>query len=189
MPQDNRHDIRLETERLILRRTVSADAVRVRELADDYDISKNLGRMPYPLRLADVETFLQRIDESWGLDMYTFAICLKDEDARLIGMGGALNFQARQAELGYWLGKPYWGRKLMSEAVMALLAFVFERVNAPFVLADHFLDNPASGRVLEKCGFREIETRSLYSCARGQFSPARFLTIEQTDWLNARNRT
>ncbi|MBZ0216498.1 MAG: GNAT family N-acetyltransferase [Fimbriimonadaceae bacterium] len=186
MSNKDRHDIKLETDRLILRKPAPADADRTARLIDHYDIANNLGRVPHPYHLKDAETFLAGVDGNWGLDQYTFAVCLKEDNDQLIGMGGPFNFQSGRVELGYWLGKPYWGSGLMSEAVRALVEFVFDRVKAPFLLADHFIDNPASGRVLEKCGFREIEKRALYSYARGAFAPARFLRIDREDWRNKR---
>ena len=70
----------------------------------------------------------------------------------------------------------------MSEAALALVDLVFERMKAPYLVANHMIDNPGSGRVLEKCGFRQTDKRALYSFARGEFAPARVLRLDQTDW-------
>lgn len=184
MPDKNRHDIKLETDRLILRRPHNADAARITELIGDYKISKNMGRVPYPYDFKDAESFLTRINDSWGLDQYILALCFKKDSKNLIGMGGPFDFQSGRVELGYWLGKPYWGNGLMSEAVNAFVELVLGRMKAPFLMADHMIDNPASGRVLEKCGFRQVEKRAIYSMARGEFVPTRLLRIDRDYWHN-----
>jgi RimJ/RimL family protein N-acetyltransferase len=82
-------------------------------------------------------------------------------------------------ELGYWIGRPYWGRGYATEAGRAVLAIAREGLRLPHLYSSHFLDNPASGRVLEKLGFRptgQIVPR--FSAGRGEAAPSRLLELE-----------
>jgi RimJ/RimL family protein N-acetyltransferase len=79
-------------------------------------------------------------------------------------------------EIGYWLGRPFWGRGLMTDAVVAALAWVGGAWGRRFVMAGHFADNPASGQVLIKTGFLYTgEVLSRFSIARGEESPTRMM--------------
>jgi RimJ/RimL family protein N-acetyltransferase len=69
-------------------------------------------------------------------------------------------------ELGYWLGKPYWGRGYVSEAAAAVVEYAFGWLNQPALVAGYFVDNPASGRVLEKLGFVETHRRMAFQHVR-----------------------
>ena len=81
-----------------------------------------------------------------------FAITRKD-DGRLLGaIGLRMKLDDQRAELGYWIGKPYWGQGYCTEAARAILTFSFERLGLHRIQACHFTRNPASGRVLQKIG-------------------------------------
>ena len=95
---------------------------------------------------------------------YKFAIDLPGEG--FIGVGDVVPGKS-DVEIGYWIGKPYWGRGLGGEVACALANFA-AALNAGPVIAYHFVDNPSSGRVLEKAGFDYTgETHDLFSLARG----------------------
>ena len=84
-------------------------------------------------------------------------------------------------ELGYWIARRHWGRGIATEASRALLD-IARTLRLPRLQASHFLDNPASGRVLEKLGFEPVGiTAPRMSCARGADAPARLFRIELAD--------
>lgn len=85
----------------------------------------------------------------------TYAV-IDSETGELVGaIGLSLIMEHRRAELGYWIGVPYWGRGYGTEAANAVLRVAFEDLGLHRVLSRHFLRNPASGRVLQKIGMRQ----------------------------------
>ena len=165
-----RHVREIETDRLKLRRLRVADGARVSELSNDLAVACMVARIPHPHPVVAAEGFILilRAREHLGRD-HVFGIELKDEG--LIGVIGAHRGEGLQHEVGYWLGRAYWGRGFASEA---LSAFLSEAVALGPLEAGHFVDNPASGRVLEKAGFIYAgETVSQFSMGRGASAPAR----------------
>jgi RimJ/RimL family protein N-acetyltransferase len=128
------------------------DVSDIVKLAGDYDVAKNLSRMPYPYTEAHAHEWLGTTEakRTAGTD-YAFAITRKDDGAYLGGCG--LHKRERgEFEIGYWLGKPYWGQGLATEAARRVLAFAFLELGVTQVSAGYFHDNPASGHVLKKLG-------------------------------------
>ena len=150
---DGAHDgvpTALETERLCLRTLQRADARAVARLANDRRIAENTASMPHPYTLADAEDFLRRVETSRG--EIAFAITLPD--GTLIGGCGLKRNRDDATELGYWLGVPYWGQGYATEAARALIDHAFGDLGLDRLEADARVSNPASRRVLEKCGFQ-----------------------------------
>ncbi|MEO1407140.1 MAG: GNAT family N-acetyltransferase [Pseudomonadota bacterium] len=157
--------IQIETERLRLRPPRTEDAPRVAELMSDKDIPWNLGRAPWPYGLADAEGWIERGIASWadGTD-YPFAITHEDEG--LIGSCGVVPVTDDVFELGYWIGKPYWGRGYVTEASEALLKWAKTSLGIHQFVSGHINDNPGSGRVLRKLGFEPVGEATHYVRAR-----------------------
>ena len=141
----------LETERLILRAPRFEDAKAIATLANDRRIAENTARIPHPYSVADAEAFVASLDEP-GAET-AFVITLSDEGTVIGGCGiGMLEGQA--AELGYWLGVAHWGKGFATEAVRAVIDYTFETTPHEGLNAGARVTNPASRRVLEKCGFQ-----------------------------------
>jgi RimJ/RimL family protein N-acetyltransferase len=155
----------LESTRLLLRPPETSDVASLMELME-WDVAKNLSRVPYPYREEHARAFVGRQDEvrAKGTD-YAFALARK-EDGAFLGMGG-VHLRETRYELGYWLGRPFWSQGYATEAAEALLAFAFRNLRQDVVEAGWFHDNPASGRVLEKVGFHPEGTRLMDCAARG----------------------
>lgn len=138
----------LETERLTLRAPRLADAKAVSMLAADRRIAENTARIPHPYRLTDAESFIAAANKPGGECVY------------LIGRGktviGACSIaqQDGAAEIGYWLGIEHWGKGYATEAVHALVDYAFTDLGHTALHAGARVTNPASRRVLEKCGFQ-----------------------------------
>ena len=156
----------IRTARLTLRAPTLADAPRVAMLIDDFDVSKNLTRVPHPYGLADAEQFLTRVRDPEAVDR-PFAV---EAEGRLVGViGFHTEVGARLPEVGYWFGRPYWGRGYATEATVAALAWAREHKGLRGAVAGHFADNPASARVLDKVGFLYTGERvAKTSLARGE---------------------
>jgi len=157
---------RLETGRLLLRPPEIADVPRIVMLIGDYDVAKNLARVPHPYTVAHARDYLERAARGRAEGtLFNFAIARK-WDGVLIG-GCGLHLEDGTFEMGYWLGKPYWGKGYATEAAKKLADFAFHSLKAERLEAGWFHDNPASGHVLEKLGARGDGARPRDCLARG----------------------
>jgi RimJ/RimL family protein N-acetyltransferase len=140
----------IETERLRLRAPRLDDAKTVAMLANDRRIAENAARIPHPYTFADAEDFISRVASSDASTV--FAVTLAG--AGVIGMCGVERLRGDEPEIGYWLGTPYWGRGYATEAARALIDHAFDDLQLERLTAGARVSNPASRRVLEKCGFQ-----------------------------------
>ena len=139
------------TDRLILRGPTLADAPVIAELANDPGVTGMTASMPYPYGVADAEAHLARVARA---DLRTHAeFVVEHRQFGVIGMLGFREEDPRRPELGYWLGRPFWGRGYATEAVRAALSWAHGGWRRNVVWAGHFADNTASGQVLCKAGF------------------------------------
>jgi [ribosomal protein S5]-alanine N-acetyltransferase len=138
----------IKTPRLLLRMPMLTDAARMSLLAGEYDVACMTGTIPHPYSEQQAAEWIESVLA--GDEGVVFAI---ERDGELIGCTGYRPFSEKHAELGYWIGKPYWGRGYGTEAVAALVAHAFETDGFIYLAAGHFTDNPASERVLCKLGF------------------------------------
>jgi len=149
------------TERLLLRPGWAEDAPALARTIADEAVVRNLARVPWPYGLADAEHFLSLPQD---LLRPRFLIFRRNDNLLLGGIG--LHGES-DAELGYWLGRDHWGQGYATEAGRAVVALADESLRLPRLAANHALDNPASGQVLRKLGFRPGATASLASLGRG----------------------
>lgn len=144
----------LRTARLVLRPMTPQDAPDVTKWAGDFEVADTALNIPHPYPDGLAEEWIAMHGRAWreGREA-VFAITAR-ADGTLMGAIGLAGIDARHrhAELGYWLGRPFWGLGLATEAVRAVLHFAFETLDLDRVFAHHFVRNPASGRVLEKVG-------------------------------------
>ena len=150
----------LYTERLILRSFTLKDAAEVQRLASDPDVASTTDAIDYEDDKVAVEEWIQGCDE-WFEDgeRINFAVALKT-DGMLIGTVALvlrIHLPYKDAELGYWIGKPYWNCGYATEAAKAVVAYGFREHDIESVYAYYFKRNPASGRVLEKIGMHYAE--------------------------------
>ena len=164
----------LTTKRLVLRQIEMRDAVSFAELANDYDIARMTGSFPYPFpRISvDFKVMNLRAQKRRGLG-HGYALTEAGQD-KLIGVADL--FRAKNDhpwELGYWIGRPYWGLGYMTEACRALISELEQEHGAQDITAGVFTDNPGSMRVLEKLGFsRQGEPDMYFSMARLKKTPS-----------------
>ena len=146
----------METERLILRPWRESDAEALYKYARDPDVGPRAGWPPHK----SVEESLQIIRTVFNTPTM-WAVELK-ETGEAIGCVGYLpasvsNLQIPddQCEVGYWIGKPYWGRGICTEALRLVIDYCFKVKHFTVLWGDYFPNNPASGRVMMKCGFKD----------------------------------
>jgi ribosomal-protein-alanine N-acetyltransferase len=146
----------LKTERLILRPFIPEDAADVQRLAGDRAIADTTLNIPHPYEDGMAEEWIsghqEMFDEDKGL---TLAVTAKD-GGHLIGAISLMGINRRfsRAELGYWIGRPYWNKGYCTEAGRAVLGYGFEELSLNRIFASHFARNFASGRVMVKLGMQ-----------------------------------
>ena len=169
------------TERLLLRPGWAEDAPALAQAIADEAIVRNLATAPWPFALRDAEAFLAAPRDPVLPSFLIFE--RTTADPVLVGACGLGRRPSGAVELGYWIAGEQWNRGFATEAGLALLA-IAGALELPRLEASYFIDNPASGRVLEKLGFVATGlTAPRYSCARGDEAMARLcwklLGVEQ----------
>lgn len=145
----------LETNRLVLRPFNLSDAPRVQLLAGDRAVAATTKNIPHPYEDGIAEQWIGAHQERFERDQeVVFAIARKDGGELIGAIGLVLNLLQDNAELGYWIGKAYWGRGYCTEAGYAVLRYAFAELRLHRVHARHLSHNPASGRVMQKLGMR-----------------------------------
>lgn len=161
------------TPRLTLRLFEEADAQRIAYLAGDYDVARMCGRVPHPYPIAAAYSWIGRQDDNRKQGgEFAFAVIAPIDG--LVGACGVSRIGAPSDatwELGYWFGMPYWGVGYASEAGRALMGWARDQLGAKSFAAGHFVDNPASGKVLRKLGFAHTGSSELFGLARQCSSP------------------
>jgi RimJ/RimL family protein N-acetyltransferase len=140
----------LETERLTLRRPRLEDAGVLATLANDRRIAENTLRLPHPYALADAQAFITTANA--GDDETVFLITARS--GAILGACGIAALDGETPEIGYWLGVPFWGNGYATEAARALIDHAFGDLGYEVLQGGARVSNPASRRVLEKCGFQ-----------------------------------
>ncbi len=142
----------IRLQKATLRPLAPEDAESLAEYANNPRIAANLrDRFPHPYGLADAEAFIARVGKA---DPHTgYGIEVDGRAVGIIGYELGDDIERLSAELGYWIGEPYWGRGIMSEVIPAVVEDAFERLGLCRVQALVYEYNPASARVLEKSGF------------------------------------
>lgn len=139
----------LETERLVLRAPRLGDVKAVAALANDRRIAENTARIPHPYRASDAQDFVTGANVG-GETAYVVTL----RNGTLIGACGFTQVDRHPPEIGYWLGAKYWGKGYATEAVRAVIDHAFTDLDCESLQAAARVTNPASRRVLEKCGFQ-----------------------------------
>ncbi len=143
----------LETARLLLSPPRVADIPAIVELANNPNIAKNVFHLPYPYREKDAVFWINMAYQGLKEESrFIFALRLKPDDDFIGGMGLTLAKAHHRAEMGYWVGEPYWNKGYASEAAAAVLQFGFEQLKLNKINATHLDTNPASGKVMTKNG-------------------------------------
>jgi [ribosomal protein S5]-alanine N-acetyltransferase len=172
------------TERLVLRAIEGTDRARLLELANNWRVAKNLSTMPFPYTPTAADDWLGKQVDLWDSGKaVNLAITL---GGQFIGGIGISVREHGEWELGYWLGEPYWNRGYASEAAEALRDYAFEVLKLPHIVAGHFSDNHASGRVLTKLGFRYTKESRRYCLSLGTDVRCLDMKMDRIRWLEVR---
>ncbi|PWW28758.1 GNAT family N-acetyltransferase [Chryseobacterium sp. AG844] len=144
----------LQTERLILSQLEEKDIPFIVELLQHRIFSDLTSNIPYPYVENDARSWVEMSKEAFENNTgYTFAI--RNKEGQIIGAIGLHDRDDDKAELGYWIGIPYWNKGYVTEAAKGIIDFGFDELKLNKIFATHFLHNPASGRIMEKIGMKK----------------------------------
>ncbi|MGG5209135.1 GNAT family N-acetyltransferase [Chryseobacterium sp. MIQD13] len=145
---------KIETERLILSQLKEGDIPFVTGYLQDKVFSDLTSNIPFPYTKEHAEFWVKMSRESFESNTgYTFAV--RNREEQIIGAIGLHDRDDDKAELGYWMGKPFWNKGYITEAAAALIDFGFKELELNKIYATYFLHNPASGRIMEKIGMEK----------------------------------
>jgi [ribosomal protein S5]-alanine N-acetyltransferase len=145
----------LETARLILRPFDLSDAPAVKELAGAFEVADTTLNVPHPYRDGVAEAWILTHRQLYRAGaLVNFAITLRSTGQLLGAIGLRVQPGHERAELGYWVGFPYWRNGYCTEAARAVIGYGFDTLGLHRIHASHLYRNPASGRVMVKLGMR-----------------------------------
>jgi RimJ/RimL family protein N-acetyltransferase len=145
---------------IALRWFETRDAPTVRLLAGEREVAEMTALVPHPYPEGAAEAWLAlQARELAAGRAYAYAITTS-EDGILVGAVDLRPAPSERESLGYWIGRPYWGRGYATAATRAIIALAFCFLDVESLTASHLVRNPASGRVLEKCGMRRLRTET-----------------------------
>jgi RimJ/RimL family protein N-acetyltransferase len=163
------------TPRLLLRPGFPEDAPALATAIADEAIVRNLASVPWPYRMRDAEAYLASPRDPVLPSFLVFERTIGEP--QLVGSCGLGRRPSGAVELGYWIARASWGRGLATESCRALVE-IARTLGIASLEGSHFVDNPASGRVLDKLGFEPIGiVAPRMSCARGMEVPARLMRL------------
>jgi RimJ/RimL family protein N-acetyltransferase len=171
----------LKTERLILRAPWLADVKAMAQLANDRRIAANTARIPHPYGIEDAEAFIESVNKYDG------------EACFVVTYGGAvtgvcsIDMREEDAELGYWFGADYWGHGFATEAARAVIDHAFGDLGHQALQSGARVNNPASRRVLEKCGFQWTGVRLIRIRAINSAAPADRFRLDRGLWSSLKS--
>ena len=150
-------DLMLQSERLILRPLRQDDAGAIQVQCNNWNVARMTARIPHPYPDGLAERWIAEHDETRarGTDFPSAS----STEATLIGVVGLDREDSGPFELGYWIGEPWWGQGFATEAAKRAAAFAFDDLGTEELISGHFLDNPASGRVLTTAASATAATR------------------------------
>jgi len=171
----------LETERLMLRAPRHEDAKAIARVVNDRRITENTSRIPHPYGLDDAKEFIGAVNRRDGEAAFIILF-----EGRLIG-GCGVDPREDGPEIGYWLGVPHWGKGYATEAARAVIDFAFSDLGREVLHAGARVSNPASRRVLEKCGFQWTGVRLIRIRAINSAAPADRFRLDRRLWTSLKS--
>ena len=142
----------IDCSRCLLRPLVSSDAVSLAHHANDHGVWKNLrDRFPHPYTVADAEAYVATV--AARPTQTSFGIVVAGQAIGSISLMPGDDIARRSAEVGYWIGRAFWGQGIMADALKAMTQYAFDQLALVRIFAVPFATTAASSRVLEKAGY------------------------------------
>jgi RimJ/RimL family protein N-acetyltransferase len=171
----------LATARLVLRAPRGSDVKAIATLVNDRRIAANTARIPHPYAIEDAEQFIAAVNKREGEACFVITL-----DGAPIGIC-SVDLREDGPELGYWLGVAYWGRGFATEAVRALIDHAFGDLEHETLISGARVNNPASRRVLEKCGFQWTGVRLSRIRAINSAAPIDRFRLDRGLWASLKS--
>lgn len=173
----------IHTERLILRPFMLEDGAEVQRLAGDRAIASVTLTIPHPYEDGIAQDWIKTHPKSFaeGKEV-VFAITFTETNMLCGAIGLGINREHNRAELGYWIGKPFWGNGYCTEAALAVIKYGFESLGLYRIHSSHFSSNPASGRVMQKIGMRYEGCLRQHLLKWGNFEDRVQYAILKNEW-------
>ena len=176
----------LETERLTLRLFQHEDAPAVQRLAGAYEVALNTLSIPHPYPESAAAEWIAHSEKSFEEGkMLNFAIVVRETGELAGSVGLILKPEHDKAEIGYWIGVPYWNRGYATEASRALIDYGFTEWKLNRIDAGHFDRNPSSGRVMQKLGMQFEGTLRQSIKKWDEYVDVSYYAILRSDWATA----
>ena len=174
----------LETERLLLRPFQLSDASDVQRLAGNWAIADTTMNVPHPYEDGMAEAWISTHQPRFEAgELAVFAITFK-ADRELVGaVGLQVDRSFDRANLGYWIGEPFWGLGYCTEAATSIVEYGFAELKLQRMYAQHFARNPASGRVLQKIGMSKEGTARQHIKKWGKFEDLVLYGLLRNEWV------
>ncbi len=175
----------INTDRLKLREIRYSDAEAIEQYVSDKDVAGMTARIPHPYPKGEALAHLKREmpDIEKGQNLVR-AIVLEGNENDLIGAISIENLTGCEPEVGYWLGKPFWGRGLMTEALRLVVDIAFKQFSVRALYARTHLHNKGSMKVLLKAGFLETGEGTCNSPAREEkIVAAKLFELQRASWF------
>ena len=171
----------LATARLVLRAPRRSDVNAIAILVNDRRIAANTAHIPHPYAVEDAEQFIAAVNKREGEACFVVTL-----DGAPIGIC-SVDLREDGPELGYWLGVAYWGRGSATEAVRALIDHAFGDLEHEMLISGARVNNPASRRVLEKCGFQWTGVRLSRIRAINSAAPIDRFRLDRGLWASLKS--
>lgn len=174
---------RLETPRLTLRPFTEEDTPVVMAIQSNWNVARNLRMADYPPTWEALSAWLTGHADEWAAGTaYRFAL---EWEGRVIGCCDIDEIEGDTGELGYWLTQPAWGKGLATEAARTVVDLAWTRLGLTGLNSGHAEDNPNSGRILRKLGFRLTGARRVWSKPREDWIVQRVYHVARSAWRTA----
>jgi len=145
----------LESDRVLLRPYVERDAVRLQHLAGDHAIADTTLNIPHPYEDGMAEQWIGTHGELFAAGTHVIFAIIDKATSELVGtVSLTVERRFNKANLGYWIGKPYWGQGYATEASGLIVEYGFRKLGLHRVASTHLTRNPASGKVMQKLGMQ-----------------------------------
>jgi RimJ/RimL family protein N-acetyltransferase len=166
----------LLTPRLVLRQLRADDIPALIKYANNEKIADKVINIPYPYQEHEAVFRISYVLQGFKAKLrYVFAIVLRETDELIGEIGIHLVNNNGDAQVGYWIGEPFWNMGIATEAMQAVVKFGFEQLKLKDIFATIHVDNPASGMVAQHCGLRAGNTNgnvTYYKIAKQEYDTA-----------------
>jgi RimJ/RimL family protein N-acetyltransferase len=184
IPREKKSGLVIETARLVMRAPAKRDLDGVVKLANNIKVAEMTATIPHPYTRKDAESWLEKVSSGRG---YSLVLYAKAEKRTLVGVAGfGHRGEESNPEIGYWIGEPFWRQGFATEASRALIDHAFTETEIDALLASCRVQNDASRRVIEKCGFSWVSTGLNQVKALGASVPVDRFVLSRRTWESLR---